>query len=182
MLIVRTYRCLDCEHDIERFQDSADGPPKFCENCGAEFEGDAEPVPGTHAIGGSAIARSTDLTYRQLEDSSAARAAELGAPALKITNLNDNLREGDVAAKAPDNVISRFDREAVAQGRQPITGWGGGYATPGVRVGSLIPAGHPGAGFAGPGHIALAAAQPEHAARVQQVIASTPYRPYVKGS
>ncbi len=50
---------------------------------------------GTHK--GKAV----DLTYRQLEESSNFRAEMAGDPSLKITNLKDNLREGDVAAIAP---------------------------------------------------------------------------------
>ncbi len=183
MLIVRTYRCLDCEGDIEIIQDSADGPPKFCQHCGSEFEGDAEPVPGTHAIGGSAIARSTDSTYRQLEESSAARAAELDAPHLKITNLNDNLREGDVAAKRlpVSREFQMFEQERAASGLPSFTSWGGGYATPGARVAPAIPAGSPGASFAGPGHVTLAAAQPDHVNRVTEIVARPTHRPFAAG-
>src|ERR1700675_2269650 len=99
MYVFRTYACEECSKQFEIMQDRDDGAPRFCVHCGAEFDAEAEPIPGTHRIGGSAIARSTDSTYRQFEESSAARAAELDAPALKITNLGDNLREGDVAAK-----------------------------------------------------------------------------------
>lgn len=180
MYVVRTYGCEECSAQFEMFQTSDEGPPKFCPQCGAEFDPDADPIPSRIAIGGSAIAKSTDLTYRQLEDSSAARAAELGAPSLKITDLRDNLREGDVAAKGPpDNVITRFDREAVAQGRKPMTAWGGGFATPGARVAAPIQGA--GGNFVGPGHIALQGAQETHLQRVQDVMRSTPYAPYVKG-
>ncbi len=178
--VVRTYGCEECEHRFEMFQNRDEGPPRFCPACGAEFDADSEPIPGTKAIGRSAIARSTDSMYRQLEESSAARAAELDAPELKITNLNDNLREGDVAAKGPpQNVISRFDQEARAQGRPAITGWGGGYATPGVRVAPTLPAGMPGAAFVGPGHVALNAAQPAHQGLVHEIVSRPTHAPYV---
>jgi hypothetical protein len=182
--VVRTYVCGDeeCGKQFEMFQDRDEGPPKFCPECGAEVDPEAAPIPSRIAIGGSAIARSTDSTYRQLEESSAARAAELDAPSLKITNLKDNLREGDVAAKAPpDNIISRFDREAEMNGRRPYTGWGGGYASPGARVAPVISTGTPGAAYVGPGHMALAAAQPEHDQRVTQIISRPTHQPFAAG-
>jgi hypothetical protein len=176
--VVRTYGCQECSHQREVMQDSEEGPPwKFCEACGAQV-GD-EPIPSRIAIGGSPIARSADLTYRQLEESSAARAAELDSPALKITDLKDNLREGDVAAvqKPPgtretQNYVTWFDDQMKqdSQYKRGITGWGGGFAGP---VGSSIrPNGEP-----GPGNVAMAAAQPEHARRVHETMASTPYKP-----
>lgn len=160
-------------------QDRDEGPPRFCVKCGAEFDADTEAVPGTHAIGGSAMAVATDLTYRQLEQTSAARAAEFDAPSLKVTDLNDNLREGDVAAKrlpvSPQ--FTQFERDRASSGLPPFTAWGGGFATPGVRVAPVIPSASPGAAFAGPGHIAIAAAQPEHEHRVIEAKAATSYKP-----
>ena len=178
--IVRTYAC-ECGARFELLQQREDGPPKFCGGCGAEFDSDAEPVPSRIAVGGSVIARSTDSTYRQLEESSAARAAELGAPSLKVTDMHDNLRVGDVAAKQPpDNAVTRFAREAKASLGVNYMSWGGGFASPGARVAPVIPAGAAG-GFAGPGHIALAAAQPEHAARVEQIVQHPSHAPYRSG-
>jgi hypothetical protein len=131
------------------------------------------------SIGGSAISRATDHTYRLLETSTAERAAALNAPSLKVTDLKDNLREGDVAAKAPDNVVTRFARETKAQYGINYLSWGGGMG--GARVAPTIPGGAPGQSYAGPGHIALAALQPEHEARVQDVVTHPTHKPYVGG-
>jgi hypothetical protein len=177
--LVRTYECPECSRRIELLQTAEEGPPRFCGYCGTDF-GEAEPVPGTHAIGGSNIARATDGMYRELETTSAARAEALNAPHLKITDLNDRLREGDVAAKAPDNTVTRFQREAKA-GVGANFGWGGGFSTPGARVAPPIPSGVPGQAFTGPGHIALAGAQGDHQQRVAQIVANPSAKPYVSG-
>lgn len=74
---------------------------------------------GTHK--GKAV----DLTYRQLEKSSEVRAEMAGDPSLKVTNLKDNLREGDVAAFAPQpskEYQSQVEAMAAATG-QGISHW-----------------------------------------------------------
>jgi len=168
-------------HEFEVMLKSGEHP-KFCPVCGCEVDAEALPLPAKIAIGGSAIARATDQTYRLLESSTAARAAELGAPALKVTDLKDNLREGDVAAKPPpNNIVTNFAREAKERFGINYMGFGGGFASPGARVGSPIPAGAPGQAYAGPGHIALAAAQPHHEERVREIVANPTHRPYVSG-
>ena len=182
---MRTYSCDNGgeaePHEFEVMLKSGEHP-KFCPVCGAEVDAESLPLPSKIAIGGSAIARATDQTYRLLESSTAARAAELGAPALKVTDLKDNLREGDVAAKLPVSPEFRnFEEERRQLGLPPMTRWGGGFASPGARVGAPIPAGAPGQAYAGPGHIALAAAQPHHEERVREIVANPMYQPYVRG-
>jgi hypothetical protein len=179
MFLVRTYECPECSKRIDLLQEPEEGPPRFCGFCGTDF-GEAEPIPGTHAIGGSAIVRSTDGMYRELETSSAARAEELNAPHLKVTDLKDNLRQGDVAAKAPDNAVTRFTREAKATTGANF-GWGGGFSTPGARVAPPIPTGVPGQAFTGPGHIALHGAQGDHERRVAEVTSHPSAPPFVSG-
>lgn len=118
-LVFRTFECPDCDGRFELMQERDDAPPRFCLHCGADFGADEshrpEAVPAKIAIGGGSAARSVDQTYRMLEESSAARAEAVGNPALKITDLHDNLREGDVAAKVPavpNNSIGQFMRYA----------------------------------------------------------------------
>jgi hypothetical protein len=166
--VFRTYSCDGGgEGEPHRFEVmlASGDHPKFCPQCGCEVDASALPVPAKIAVGGSAIARSTDQTYRLLETSSAARAAELDAPHLKITDMNDTLRHGDVAAKAPQNAVTRFAAEAKAGLGINYLQWGGGMG--GARVGPPIPAGA-GQAYSGPGHVALQALQPGHEARVQQ--------------
>jgi hypothetical protein len=177
--IVRTYRCPECSHQWEKLQSSDDGSPKFCEECGADFrDAELEPVPSRIALGGSAIARSTDGMYRDLEETSAARAYALDAPHLKITDLKDNLRHGDVAAKMPSNTVTRFVEETKDNLGINYMQWGGGMA--GARVAPTMPTGTPGQAFAGPGHMALAAIQPDHEQKVAES-AANPQGRFVQG-
>lgn len=103
--MLRTYRCFNCGRKFQFLHHPADEPPPgHCpyRDCGASFRDDIESAaPEQVNIGGSPIARSVDKMYRDLETTSAARAEASGNPALKVTNLKDNLREGDVAAFAP---------------------------------------------------------------------------------
>lgn len=158
----RTYQCSgqedDGEHSFEIFIE-ADQHPKFCPICGAAFEGEVEAVPGTHSIGGSAITRSVDAMYRDLETSSAERAEMAGNPQLKITNMKDGLREGDVAAVMPNNAVSQY----MDQARQNGMGFGfGGGAAFGPAVSSVPNPVQPDPtlnGYTGPGHLALSGIQ-----------------------
>jgi hypothetical protein len=179
-LVFRTYLCPDCDRRFELLQERGDGPPRFCVNCGVDFgDEELEPVPAKVAIGGSAIARATDGTYRALEESSAARAQALDAPYLKITDMNDRQREGDVAAKVPMNVVTNFAQEAKNNIGVNYMGWGGGMA--GARVAPAMPGPAAGASFTGPGHIALSAIQPKHQGEVQNNVAHPMAKPYVRG-
>lgn len=175
---IRTYECDGGgEGEPHRFDVllATGEHPKFCPQCGNEVDADALPVPAKIAIGGSAIARATDQTYKLVEDSSAARAAELNAPYLKVTDMNDNLRHGDVAAKAPINKVTQFAQEAKNNLGVNYLAWGGGMG--GARVGPPISTG-PGQTYAGPGHVAMAAFQQDHEARVRDIVANPTHRPF----
>ena len=105
MPVLRTYECPSCNGRFEVLHKSwKDGIPNQCELCGEDFGSEDGPegagsgtssgaslqleLPGLN-IGGSALARSADKHYRDMERSPAG-----------ITNLNDNLRMGDQAGKA----------------------------------------------------------------------------------
>jgi hypothetical protein len=57
-------------------------------------------LPGSFSIG-TAKSKSVDAVYRDIERASEVRAEAAGDPSLKVTNMKDNLREGDVAAMPP---------------------------------------------------------------------------------
>ncbi len=96
-------------------------PPEYCSRCGAYVGPDNTPIPGLFSIP-TVKAKSMDSTYRLLESSSEERAkaaaAELDVPVsemshLKVTDMNDNMREGDVAAKitpVKNDVTIRMDQ------------------------------------------------------------------------
>lgn len=112
MPVTRTYGCPDCGNTFSFLHLNADEPPPdYCAKCGSFMGDDPTPLPAAPAIIGPK-AKSIDETYRQLEESSAARAEAAGDPSLKITDLKDNLREGDVAAVAPNNPVTQYAAES----------------------------------------------------------------------
>lgn len=90
--------------------------PDCCPGCGYEYD----PPPGDNIISmpaiRSAVAKSVDGVYRDMERASEARVQQaadvLGVPAsemsgLKVTNLRDNTREGEMAAVPIVNDVTR---------------------------------------------------------------------------
>lgn len=92
--------------------------PKFCPVCGGGIgTSDAEDSAVVMPFIRSAKMAATDRTYRQMEAGSEVRvekAAELtGATkedmaSLRITDMNDNMRAGDIAAKEADAAMARL--------------------------------------------------------------------------
>lgn len=85
----------------------------------------------------SNLARSAEMVYRSMESSSAERARmaaeHAGVPEsemshLKITDLKDNMREGDIAAKLPTNPVAHAIRDGKNTGFQPQVIAPGGHA------------------------------------------------------
>ena len=156
------------EHVFEVMLEN-DEHPNFCTVCGAAV-GEVDAIPGTHSIGGSAIRQAVDGTYRMLEETSAARAAMVGQPNIKVTNLKDRLREGDVAAvPLPANTVTGFMGEAAERGIRYgfQTGSSAGVAH-GMPRTDLEPG-----QYTGPAHVSLAAAQSrEGVATAKQMVAN----------
>jgi len=104
--------------------------PRFCPMCGfstAMPERDEIQTPHISFGRAKALSQSADQTYREAERTSernAAAAAEAsGVPVsemsdMKITNMNTQLRPGDLAVKPVVNDVSRFmdsNRQVVSQ-------------------------------------------------------------------
>lgn len=101
-------RCPDCGDTYTvRIKDDSE-LPNFCPKCGS-FVGPDDPsfVPTQMNIG-TIKGKVVDQTYRQVEASSLVRAEMAGDPSLKITNMRDNLREGDVAAMPVNNAVTQY--------------------------------------------------------------------------
>lgn len=123
-----TYKCPVCSGSFDFLHHpTSEPPPDYCqiESCRA-FVGDGvEKVPVLHLKIGTHKGAIPDQLYRRLEESSAARAEEaaelVGADksemsAIKITDLKDNTREGDVLA------VSRT--ATAAEGQLTVRGGG----------------------------------------------------------
>jgi hypothetical protein len=128
--MARTVIKLRCPGCGDTFKWSAKGWPKFCPMCGyttAMPQRDEIQSPYVSAGRPKALLQSAEQTYRELESSSArnaiAAADAAGVPAsemssLKITDLNTQLRPGDIAAKPVVNDVTRFmdrNRQVVTQ-------------------------------------------------------------------
>lgn len=92
------------------------------------------------------VGKSADGVYRQMEEASKDRAelaAELGGgeakdyESLKITDLADYLRPGDVAAKIPENPVSRQMANTGQGGFQPVAGMTGAEFAAGTARGAF---------------------------------------------
>lgn len=115
MPVTRTLVCPDCSKTFSWLfmaRDESDAPD-FCPRCGNLQSEQLQSLPSTFSIG-TAKGKAADATYRQIEAASEVRAAAAGDPAMKITNMKDNLREGDVAAMAPQPSREYQDQVAAA--------------------------------------------------------------------
>jgi hypothetical protein len=91
--------CPDCSGTF-RMELEPGNFPDYCPLCSAYVGVDPDFVPSQVNIGTS-LGKAGDLTFRQMEQASIDRAESFGQPSMKITNMKDNLREGDVAAMVP---------------------------------------------------------------------------------
>jgi hypothetical protein len=104
-----TYRCPDCEGEFDFLHHPSDEPPpERCQLCNAYMGDQPQKAPVLVLKIGTAKGKVPDKLYRDMEESSRVRAqqaaemagvSESEMSAIKITDMKDNLRQGDVAAK-----------------------------------------------------------------------------------
>lgn len=111
MAIKVTLACPDCAHTWATILKKGEEYPSYCPACGVFVGADEDFVPSKVTIS-TALGRSGDATYREIERTSEVRAEAAGDHALKITNMRDGLREGDIAAMPVNNAVSRYADEA----------------------------------------------------------------------
>lgn len=169
--VKREIECLDCGHKLTTIQAADEPPPAFCPFCGngePPTRRDFTVVPYI----GSLRSRTIDKTYRDLEESSQVRhelvrerrdseldAAARDAPHLreaieqvkrhgpegvKITDMRDDVREGEIAVKmTANNAVTQY-ADALAQasgepGFNYFQGGGGGQVAELVQAASTGP-------------------------------------------
>jgi hypothetical protein len=137
MVRPQTYRCPDCDGVFRYFHHpDNEPPPNFCPLCGSNMSDQPEFafMPSAPHLAKS-IGKTADRVYRQVEESSVANAemvAEMTgesasdvATAMKVTNLADYLRPGDIAAKMANNEVAKHMRATGQGGFQPALGMTG---------------------------------------------------------
>lgn len=100
-LVYRTYGCDSCNGEFEVLQDRTEGPPEECKLCGAAPDVPYLPIPKGGKMIGSNVSKAVDMTFKHVEESGQRAFEASGNPNAKVTNMKDNLREGDVAAMVP---------------------------------------------------------------------------------
>ena len=112
MAKIRRYKCPACAGEFDFMHHPSDEPPpRFCPICGHDSEAED---PLTLAITAphiqKSIVKAVDATYNQMvaqaDERIAAAVEATGQDAadfadMKITDLRDNLRPGDIAAPPP---------------------------------------------------------------------------------
>lgn len=92
-MIIREYKCNTCNHVFEHFHKNADEPLPDCPRCVLMAElSDVEKLPSvfkTRSTRAAQTAKAADTMYKIAEE-------DYG-----LTNMKDNLREGDIAAVMP---------------------------------------------------------------------------------
>ena len=95
-----TVQCPDCGDKYSFVLERGEAWPNFCAHCGSFVGTDDSFVPSQMNIG-TVKGKAADKTFREYSDATIAQAEAMGDPNIKVTNMKDNLREGDVAAVAP---------------------------------------------------------------------------------
>lgn len=112
-------RCPDCSG---KFSHEGEDFPNYCPLCGSFCGIPDDGFVPTKVNIGTEFGKSGDVAYRMLEQSSADNAERMGDPTLKVTNLKDNLREGDVAAM-PAQPSKEY--QAIVKDMQQAPDWSG---------------------------------------------------------
>jgi hypothetical protein len=127
----QAYRCPDCTGSFRFYHHpDAEPPPDYCPLCGNFMGDEPEPafVPSAPHVA-KTIGKTADNVYRQMEAASDANmeaAAQMTGgdksdfAGMKITNMADYLRPGDVAAKMPNNEVARHMARTGQGGFQPV--------------------------------------------------------------
>lgn len=128
--ITRSYACPDngCRFDyLHTVENGVEEPcPRYCPKCGADCEDDNEPIPMFGKVG-RVQNQTRDKVYRGMEKASEERVQqavdEFGGTAadysgIKMTNMGDSTKEGDVSYIAPPSQTAAVMRGGVA----PVSG------------------------------------------------------------
>jgi hypothetical protein len=120
------YACPECSGQfayLHHPNTNEDPAPRFCPLCGFDTQQEPLEYAVTSPALGNATAKSVDDVYREMEAGAAYRAALAGDPSLKMTNMQDHLRAGDISAPPINNAVTQVMAQQPNQwGFQPQTG------------------------------------------------------------
>lgn len=92
---MRTYQCPDCEQTFDFLHMSRDEPPPSeCSVCGADLSEGVDAELPKVSIGSDRVKAMEKVSQDYMK-------------AAKLTDMQDNLREGDLAVKVPDNPVTQ---------------------------------------------------------------------------
>lgn len=132
----QAYQCPDCEGRFRFLHHPDDEPaPNYCPLCGSDMRDQPEFafMPSAPHLA-KTIGRTADNVYRQTEAASLANIdtvaditgsdrADLSA--MKVTNMADYLRPGDIAAKLANNEVAKHMAKTGQGGFSPALGMTG---------------------------------------------------------
>ena len=95
MPVVRTYRCPDCQYQFDKFHGSRE-----------------EAYPDCPACAGEVVWQPTSIAIRTHKSAAVDIAQQMAEQDYGLTDINDNQRAGDIAAKAP-SPIQTSEAEAI---------------------------------------------------------------------
>lgn len=123
-----TYRCPDCTNTFDFLHHPSDEPPpSHCPLCKSDMTAPAQKMFVPKVNIGTAKGKIPDKLFKDMMTSSEDRAKDAAdmagcsvsdLPGIKITDMNDHLREGDVAAKRDpwaEHRIKTAHEQAAAQ-------------------------------------------------------------------
>ena len=140
-----SFECPTCLTVFRFFQHPSNEPlPENCPVC--EVRGVIPVFEPAAPHLGKTIGRTADQVYRQTEAASVA-AAEMAATvgggdasdyaAMRVTNMADYLRPGDIAAKMSDNPVAQVMANSGQGGFQPLGGMSGADYAAGTSQGAF---------------------------------------------
>jgi hypothetical protein len=124
-LICRVYECPSCSQRYELVQNRDEGSPDECPKCGVSYAAPVLHVPGGFHLRNSDKVRAIEDPVRAYMEHTVKLAEEHNNPSLKVTNMRDNVRQGETYAMSVPKPSQEY-QQMMAGGMSPAFGAGAG--------------------------------------------------------